>query len=84
MVCRCERGFGVNVNLFVLLFPTFHLSHFWGLNTIKVHHRGNLLSATPPPTVLYRLILNFAGHFAMICRCACGLALLAIEFSLFF
>ena len=70
IVCRCAFGFGIVVNLILSLFRLLNSSLFWGLNTIKMYHRGYLLCATPP-TVLYWSVWNFAGTFVMVCRCAC-------------
>ena len=45
-------GFDIIVNLiFVTFFGFLNLSHFWGLNTIKVHYHGYFVCTTP--TILY-------------------------------
>ena len=44
---------------------------------------GYLVGATPP-TVLYRFVSNFTGVLVMVCRYACGLDIIVINFlSLF-
>ena len=68
MVFRYACDFGIIQCHF---FFTFELSHFWDLNTIKMHYRWYLVCTTPP-TVLYQSIWNFAGPYVMVCRCACG------------
>ena len=55
MVYRHVCGFGIIINLIFVTFSIFEISHFWGINTIKVHYRAYLVRATPP-TVLHRPI----------------------------
>ena len=75
MVCKYAYGFGIIFDSIFITFFTFELNHFGGLNAIKVHYYGFIVCA-PPPTVLYRSILNFAGHFIMVSRCVCVLSII--------
>ena len=57
MVCRyaCDIGIVNNLIFVTFFFFYFWTSHFWGLNTIKVHYSGYLVCATPPTVLkLYR------------------------------